>query len=439
MNIREEIRDFLVEKTYLIYKDYLILKYSYSFSPFQNWKAIQKECFAKIFDITMRKDKIKNLLQNVPKDKKKYNSLIKQQEIITLFEKIVRKIMDSIFWMMMDGQTTYINKFYKKLPTGSLKSSNIDDEWAKISLMNKISSDSFTLYTDLTNIVQIGDGICLCKHENKIDLQVIEFKSGKKNEMMLDFIQDFKIDLHQIDEKPYLKELMNKKDYKHLKRILRQKKRMKDTAEIVNTDKYLREDGIFHILIDSPPVEYFYDEIEEMIQDLTDKKPVIKEIDRSLNIGVYSNKYGSEREIFHHFFDRYEDNLNIISVYNSDLEKPDMRPLFLSGFSEKVVEQVLFNDIWILFDFNIDIFIEEAESKGFEFKFKKPTQDDIKMGIMRFGKKGVYLVYEKRDLALTNSFFFKVTNHLIKPKTLLYQLDTIQKHHSKRLKDKIKK
>jgi hypothetical protein len=427
---KEEIKLFFQGKRDFIFKFDQMLKFSreelnptakkFRIYLFSNFKKIQNECFEKLLEVSIQISKLKEMCKQIRYNSKIHRQKLKELEYLELFEKLIRNLMDSIVWSMMEGQTTYISKFYKKFSKNPLTSSNYEEEWNTITQLNNESEEAFFIYNDLTSVLQIGDTLGFIYVRDHIEMHLFELKFGKVNKRIMNFIEKYNIDLRDNNTDEILKDLFEKKKYEQMKRMLCQKQRMIDTANLINNDYFEYPDGYKYIITSLGKVEYFHKDINECIQKLSINNPIFKTIDDCLHIGVYNRKFKKDIiEIRDDFILHYEETEYIFSNYITTLDKPNTRPVFQFPIDFDSLFKLIFNEVIVFLLLDLGKFVKLANMKGLPIKLKPIKKKDKKKGIKLVDSKVPYLIQDDKEFTFTSTFFFRPTQNMIKPSSLI--------------------
>lgn len=415
-----------------IYEKYRNLKKELDFIEFYKfvfgkWKTAQQECYKKMMEITLKQKifriNIKNSYKlHLKKEVKKQKNRLDK---LKYFEKLIRLCMNCIVWEIFEFEGTYIKQCYKGFPTNPLTSSNYEHEIAVIEEINNNNNKTFALYSDLTSCIQICDALIIELLDNRFQLSFVEIKSGEKSKNMLKIIDKLNLKYKDFKKENIFNRIFEKKDYKQLKRMIKQIDRAEETLNLISNDNYEYSDGYKKYLLNSKGKGFYFQDLKELIEKTSTK---ISRIDDCLYICLYSQNSTNKNSNFDHYFDhiRQLGKDFIFTNYKKSIDIPYVLPVFFLPIKEKNIFDILFERKIILMSLNLNEFIQKANQYGLVLKYlskyetKKHSQKkERKPFIFRYRE--IYLQYNnpKLRISLGTGVFIKIFYNFITPLSMI--------------------
>lgn len=195
---------------------------------------------------------------------------------------------DGIAWHLLKGDLHIMRRYYLQDKTVKyLDSSNLRHAIESAEVINK-DPMSFALLTDITNSIQIGD--LLISEQGQIRIE--ELKEGKINERLNVFIDEIEKNDNLTEDEAIKNEKFDKNTEKQIKRMIRQRKRIKQTKEVIEKDKGIDNVSGQKIILKEPQIkdEKYYSELIESYKNLNDKSWSYMTVDNCLHIGMYRDE-----------------------------------------------------------------------------------------------------------------------------------------------------
>lgn len=333
---------------------------------------------------------------------------------------LFKGIADHMAWQMIGNQLCYARRFYKEQNQINLKESNFDS--VVLAANQTISRDpgSFSLISDLTSFVQVGD---LLTMGSLGGISIGEVKEGKKNHDVFEFMKFFAKSgcprsLH------YFAQEHGKSGIKQLQRMSRQVERMGHVKEVMTSGSSLDPDTNQKIYI---PDEFVYmpgwgDELNAILEKSDSKGWALDVIDDCLFIASYSKSsfIGKGHIAFNMWFDEFGGTKNCprFRLFDS-MTHPLALPVFSLKISKNHKLDVLFGRKNVCIGLNISGLIDKLKNSGFKVREgtnREASQlDQQGFHPYRHNGKAIYVGNEQREMALMDGIFLRMIFHNQRP------------------------
>ena len=374
------------------------------------------------------KNKIKLARKN--RDKKDELSLQKTLQTVTFQEVVLRKTMDSIAWQFLQFEPAYARRLYCNEQPIDITDSNLESELIFIEHYKKENPDGFALISDLTSFVQISD-IITSNYGDPV--QFIELKEGKINKKVFEIVQEaIKNPCPQ-----YINQKLEKENPKFKEHFIRTAKQVIKNYTVVNTIKTGKGTDIatncnviLHDAISSP--NSFSSKIFELSEKCNEKGYAITTIEDCLMIGIY------DTEKFPSFvFDYWMKLLNFNDkIYNlrSSFYNPTAFPIFLFGFPNKFIIDLIAGKRVVKMALDIDKWLKKLEKVGASYRLLSPKEtkrieqeDKGKIILLRKDNRFIEIKYKSQSILLGGGLLSKIFTHFFTPNSICDELLEILK------------
>lgn len=348
-------------------------------------------------------------------------NIIQSSESLTDSHTVLLKgIADSMAWQMIGNQLCYARRFYKEQKQINLKQSNFK---SVISAANQtISRDPgcFSLISDLTSFVQVGD---LLTMGSRGGIGIGEVKEGKKNHEIFEFMKFFSNSgcprsLH------YFAQEHGESGIKQLQRMSRQVERMGHVKEVMTSGSSLDPDTNQKIYI---PDEFVYmpdwdEELNAILEKSDSKGWATDVIDDCLFIASYSKNsfIGKGHIAFNMWLDEFGGTKNCprFRLFDS-MTHPLALPIFNLKISQNHKFDLLFGRKNVCIGLNISALLDKLKKSGFtvrEGTNKEASQlDQQGFHPYRHNDKAIYVGNEQQEMALMDGLFLRIIFHNQRP------------------------
>ena len=284
----------------------------------------------------------------------------KQRRIILEFrEAILRKLSDSIVWILFDGEYYLIRRLFigaSQIPINPKEIENV----ASVLDLIKGSPLKFALISDLTSCVQIGDLILVSWILGKKVISIVEVKTGETNRALTELIDSIPNPLESV-------EFPEPKLQGQFERIIKQNSRKERVIRILD-NKYSPEppgENSFKLITPEQAFETktFTNKILRLLKKSKTENWAIDIIDGCLYTGVYSTRKGPMYKGFDFWTDEIIPDYPSIDFRDGLYWELSM-PLFLHPFSLEEIQGILTRKYIILFRLDFDTLFKIAEHFG---------------------------------------------------------------------------
>lgn len=338
---------------------------------------------------------------------------------------LLHGIADSMAWQMIQSQLCYARRFYKEQPIVDIKHSNFESILRVVNHNNKSFPDSFSLISDLTTFIQIGD-LLLASPEG--GFTIIEVKEGEKNHQILEFMKFFMKSgcpraLH------YFVQEHGEGALKQLQRMMRQAFRMGHVSEILATGRSEDPDTEQKIKIpeDKVYIGDWDDELQSVLYESDTKGWALEIIDDCLFIASYSKTCmgGAGHLVFNTWFDNSEGTPDCPRVSLIDCMKhPLAPPIFNRNMEDRHKLDILFGRKNVCIALSIPLFFKKLVECGInvrEASNKEASEMDQKDSPpYRFGGRAYFLGVPGNEMMLFDGVLLRILFHSQRP------IDTIE-------------
>lgn len=366
-----------------------------------------------------------------PVDKAVAEKIANQLNENIFFEKIFRKLADTIVWQIFGGRRELIARYY--LEEEGSKSFNDIGFKATIAAAKEINKNpsKFALITDLTNNIQVGDLLVWTME----GIEIHEIKTGKVNKTAIDLFQFY--DVNQLDAAQRIDQMPEGHFKKQMKRMLKQKETNTKTAKILQNDtgEYPKDPNTRVNLKESKYTQQTYhDELLKLIQESEGKKWACTCIEGIINIGVYREEWRGEVGEF------------ALKQMNRDFPVHDLRAtldikicenIFSKPFPEEMIIDILFGKIQVLIGIDYEALIHRGKDVGLPLRWSTPKElNDVRAAsplkskeILSVGNKGLVIDDGKKKAFVGAGFMIRlIFDHLTPTIELANRLAVLKDH-----------
>ena len=385
----------------------------------EGWKLAQQ----KVFDgIILRLETIK-ALESIKKEQHKKKQKHEKEQTIMEIKKakleilIMRRLIDSIVWTMLNFEHSTIRRLPLKGGVDNLSVSSILQAKDIIDEMNK-DGGIIAISSDITTFVHTGDILSLSLDDG---FKFIELKSGRKNIEFSEAAQfSHEIKCPHFDDE-YTKDFSDT-DKKHYLRIKKQLERSSSIVDIIKTGKGIDPFHNMPITIEENHLspEFYSESIVKCWNEITENKYwSITVVDSCLYIGVYSNP-----EIGFIGFNTWMDGIDCKSpIYNLTDSFHDAlsRPLASLDLPTKLLEDIFNGSITIVSCLDYNAFLNFANELYPDLFFLSAPSMDIKRNIEGFEIDGKFITFNTKngDVFLGGGLVTRILFDLQRPKNII--------------------
>ena len=344
-------------------------------------------------------------------------SLMDESKLIAGKQVLYRKVIDSIAWKMIANQLYIARRLYREKKQPSLNHSNVESVRQAARSMTSDDFYQFSLLSDLTTFIQIGDLLTINPSQGVFASEV---KEGEVNEKIVNFINQSpdEISIYNFREKEGLKVS------KQMDRVIRQKARLQHVYEILTDNQSVDPDSKHGVIIKPDPVklELWDDELSKLIDESNSKGYALAHIDNCLFVGVYRDRSRFiSAELFKGWFEMCGGKpnyprWNLISGMNIPLALP----IFSRQLPIEHMFDIVFGRVVVHLALNMDAFIELCNEMGLKACWS--TRKEA-AGYRRgkdypwFFDNRVILLGDEKSNVLDEGIFMRIFFHGTKPKS----------------------
>jgi len=332
----------------------------------------------------------------------------KEKEVFQLIrmirnrQKVLRRIVDSILFTMIQQQNWLLRRF-----TIDLKIHAIDPEVLNRTVQiavdrNREDRMKFNLVSDLSTVVQIGDLIEIdASVRGGGKWKVIELKQGKMNELISGILG---LKSSSADAVVAVKTSLGEKAEKQAHRMIRQVRRVGELERIVETDRGFDPSNDVETLMtkDTLVLDNYHDEMMKLYESANVKGAAALEVSGCLRIFAIPQDKAGQRTgevAAHQFFHAANKDLScafrgagdpasqaeekkmlksvpyFVDIVDYNLNVPMADPIFAWPNRRMVIDLVV-GRMRMFVQFDIDAFIRLAEGEGVKLRWIKGKEAD---------------------------------------------------------------
>jgi len=339
-------------------------------------------------------ERAQNLIINWLEELKNDTSLTSDEKLFR--ELILRKVSDSMAVVMLQMRKYVIRRLslHDSIPKVDL--AVVREAQKSANKMNNESRQTFALLADLTTFIHVSDIVRIDYRGVKPTLKLIELKSGKVNDMLLEHLENYEPTKESMTNLLSTSTL-DEKHKKQAKRMLQQTIRLANIDQILKTDQGTDNASETKIYLSKDVIEEEY--FEEFIDELCDKAKengyASGTVSSCLHFGVgYSPEstlarknalsaleFAMQSNFVNATTDLEEIYEQVIQVINkkelfkvydlllANLSAPGCRPFPLWLINRSHLELLLTKNMYIFVAFDVASFIYLARKFGLEGSF----------------------------------------------------------------------
>jgi hypothetical protein len=370
---------------------------------------------------------------NRKNDKSLVDELENQLIIIRHQEAVLRHLIDTIAWQLIQGQLYIARRLYHGVKgEKKLLKSNIESVIAAAKELNK-DPLAFALITDLSAYIQAGD---ILMTDGKGALHFVEVKQGQKNHEILKVMDDlFKSDKSM--EEIFKDTKLDKKGIQQLDRNLKQVGEMFSLMEILSTDKGKDSSGKpVRIITPQEETPLFRDRLHALYEQLQTRNMWAYDvIEKCLHVALYKGSFRHLGPFILKSLGDHHGGKYIIVDFISII-KSLHRPLLFLPFPKDFLFDILFGRIKLFFMLEIEPYMQlfEAFDMKAEWLSKKETMKAVEgrkdHGAFIFNHQAIQVTDNKtqQDSVIATGLFGKMFfEHILPSYTAYTQAYFLQK------------
>lgn len=319
-----------------------------------------------IQEISKYQDLQRNEVENLKNYRKEKNreKAKKGETQIKIIEQRISSLMhvgDGIAWHILKGNLHVMRRYHiQDKSTKYLDSSNLKHAIKSADTINE-NPLSFALLCDITNSIQIGDLLI----SEKGTIRVEELKEGKVNEMLNVVIDEIEKNNSE-EENDTIESLgFDKNTKKQIERMIRQRKRIKQTKEVIENDKGIDNISGQKIILKESIVkdEKYYQELVESYKNLQNNSWSYLTVEECLHIGMYRDEsiLMAPFTIDHIISSKTK---NFITVDWLSITKNLSEPIFFKPFPPDFIFDILTGKVKVIIGLDFDEFIKILNTNG---------------------------------------------------------------------------
>ncbi len=333
---------------------------------------------------------------------------------------------DGIAWQLIGGEIHIARRFHiGEKAMNFLDSSNLKHA---IEVSDQINEKplNFALLSDLTSYIQIGD--LLIKSGNK--LGIMELKEGKVNDQINDFFRKMESEDREINEEQ-LEEVFDETTIKQAKRMLRQKVRAENAAQVINEDIGTDPWSGQKITVSTPniPTIGYHELFNVLRKRLEEKIWAYDVVEDCLYVGMYRDEGLAMARTIEIILKKETENFAIVDWLS--ITNNLSQPIFAKPFDPDFIIDVLTGKIKIIIGLNVDRLIELFNDLGIDTRWlsKKETakakQKQIRKDLVIINQKAIAMKlnqYGENDVLISGGIFSKILFDNVYPSNIANSL-----------------
>jgi hypothetical protein len=327
----------------------------------EGWKEAQALIIERVLKnlsaISALKADLKNARRARNKDLEK--KIDNELHARALENRVMRNMIDSIAWSMLQGETSTIRRLSLKGGHSNFREPNIRDALASLEHFNK-SDFEVVICCDLTSFIHVGDLLSFNYLTGQI--RFIELKSGSTNAALSKLAQFAVASSCEIFE-AQAKDTFTPSEGKQFDRIKRQITKGNQVLDILNNEQGTDPNSGANVRLYPTPyaIMSYASDIVECYEQLSDKKSwAITTVDGCLHVGVYNNPTQAFVA-----FNGWMDGIKCTSpVYNITdcIRTLHATPFASLGLPTNLLKQIIKGQIMIVMCLDVRAFVEVANT-----------------------------------------------------------------------------
>lgn len=318
-------------------------------------------------------------------------------KIENIKDTILRKLADCIAWQLIDGRSDIAKQLDIAEPSRpDLDTSNVESVKESAEQLNSSNPLSFSLISDLTSFVQIGDLLYRDLHL----LKLIEVKEGDKNIQAIQILEEQPDLVRNIE---YLTGTYGDNLAGQVRRIHHQKIRADRAIQIIETGAGPDPVSGITVTINEPslPPLGYDNELAKLLLRLDQETWAYTALEGALLIGCYRDYMKPVgHEILKAVADQlFKQNFFVID-FGQGLRTGLTEPIFLKPFREKDIMDIVFARTRVIIAISLDATMKMFEDLGFEARWLS-RRETVKQQSLT--KSHVLLTYNGRAISVSNA------------------------------------
>ncbi len=352
----------------------------------EGYDLAQKSILENLLELEKKQKEYKNLLKKARRERKTDEISKCQIEIyfIKARTQVLRNLADSLAWQLIGYQKYIAKQLYLGQKPVNLLNSNINSVVETVEEYNKDKS-TFSLISDLTSFVQLGDILRINTVKGGTGLSFIEVKEGKVNLKIFKMIESVnKTKGRELED--YLDEDFDEKFIEQFGRVIKQWQKGLNLEDIMKKgegyDFHTERD--IRIPSNTLQLDFYDDYIVEGLKQVEEKGYFFGLVD-CLFIGIYSNKcnFPDPEFVFRlacsgggipDFTTKYLNNKDKSLSYPvcniiGGMYSPMAYPLFIRNFPFDFILDIVMGGTLFLLYFDYDLFFKILDKLGIKARW----------------------------------------------------------------------
>lgn len=298
---------------------------------YEGFRLAQEKIIETLQNINLESKSLKIQLKQarIDRDRDLVNKFRLRLQELSNREYIFRKLVDTIAWGYIFRHHYIARRLYIGRNIDSIQNSDIETYLEIARTFTEKNKLSFSLLTDITSFIQLGDVIYLEANiaNHTTNWKLLEIKSGEKNHKILNILYN----KETISEETI--STLTKAEIGQGLRIVEQFKKMHRAISVIKDEKGLDARGDNINVIDAEHVEiaYYDDIVQNMFKSCGKKGWSTKVIDDCLYVGVYD--VNIPIKMAYYAFHTWMNEIDIkypITNFQSTFKYPLFKPPFLT-------------------------------------------------------------------------------------------------------------
>ncbi|GAA4509193.1 hypothetical protein GCM10023172_42320 [Hymenobacter ginsengisoli] len=274
-------------------------------------------------------------------------------------------IADSIAWQLLRGQLHLARRLV--LPSATTKflvNSNIEHAIAAADKINENPLD-FALISDITGYVGIGD--LLIKHLTSVG--IMELKEGNINDQLTEFFAELERENKPLEEVD-LSSRFDSKTVKQVERMQRQKTRMSQAVQVMNTDIGIDPGTQKPIVVSTPTTltERYFDELIQLQKQLKTQSWAYLLVEDCLYIGAYRDEAIAKGPFLIELLVKEKTKEYILIDWTSIIEQVS-QPLFAKPLEPDFIIDIMTGKVKVIMALDINGLIQRFNDVGLQTRW----------------------------------------------------------------------
>lgn len=350
--------------------------------------------------------------------------LIASSETLEYHIYVLKKLMDTVVWLIMGDDYFSIRRLYLGKQHGYLTDKNFISVWEEVQAINS-EPMSFAVMNDLTSFVGVGDITAISIKDNfEKEVRFIEVKEGQVNEEISSHLKFPSIWMCERAQY-YFHQQYGKKKFKQLQRMKKQIHKNLLVQEAIRSEGGVDPVTGLQFKVTKTEVGYkrYYSDILDLHAKLNEGL-VHSIIDDCILCFMVKEPLSDHYACIEEIVSKWAGKNVLRFDFTSSFKTPLSRPVLLCPFPVDLILDLILGQIKLLFCFDVDRFIRRMLSDGVKVRWstKEVSSKESQLPKERraFSIGGRHLIVDTAhgDIRLSDGILVKMLCDFVHPQTI---------------------